>query len=225
MKIGKLTWVILGVVVLAAGFGIIYMMYSKQLQEQDNLKAKAAQNQATLSQLVAEQEKWRTELVRVQELLDRKNTDVSTAAAALVEARSGWLPDAQTIEYEERLFTLADNWKLVVNVVTGGEESSMDNQGVLFGNNTFTVSVTGQPLTVGFTEVSDYEDFLYGRISDILGFIDELTRDSFFSATKIDLVNFTVPQVPSLDELKSAGTAPEQPMANLSITVYTYKGG
>jgi len=225
MKIGKLTWVILGVVVLAAGFGIIYMMYSKQLQEQDNLKAKAAQNQATLSQLVAEQEKWRTELVRVQELLDRKNTDVSTAAAALVEARSGWLPDAQTIEYEERLFTLADNWKLVVNVVTGGEESSMDNQGVLFGNNTFTVSVTGQPLTVGFTEVSDYEDFLYGRISDILGFIDELTRDSFFSATKIDVVNFTVPQVPSLDELKSAGTAPEQPMANLSITVYTYKGG
>jgi hypothetical protein len=224
MKIGKLTWIILGVLVLAIGFGVVYVMYSKQLQEQDVLKAKAIQNQATLSQLVTEQEKWRGELVRVQEQIDRKNTEVTAAAASLGEAKSLWPRDAQSIDYDERLFALAQGWNLVVNVVTAGDDSSLDDQGILFNNNTFTISVTGQPLTAGYSEVSEYEDFLYERVADIIGFLDELTRDSFFATSKIDLVSLTVPSVPDQETLKTSGVDLEQPVANLTVTVYTYTG-
>jgi hypothetical protein len=222
MKISKLTWIILGILVLAIGFGVIYMLYSKQQQEQDSLKAKASANQAILAGLVTEQEKWRIELVRVQEQLDRKNADVTASAASLAQAKTLWPQDAQSIEYGEKLFALADGWQLVVNVVTADEDTVVMNQNIQFTNNTFTITVTGQPLTAGFTDVSEYEDFLYVRISDILGFVDDLTRDSLFSTSKIDLVTLTVPPVPSQDELSSAGTALEQPVASLSVTIFTY---
>ncbi len=224
MKISKVTWIILGIVLLAVGFGIIYTLYSRQIQEQDTLKATVANNQVTLAGIVKEQEKWRSELAAIQEQLVRKNAEVEAARKALIEAKSVWPRNTQSIEYDEKIFALAKGWALEMQVITATDENIINEQGISFINHTFTFTVTGKPLDVGFSDVPDYEKFLYGRVADILGFLSDINKDTFFSTARIDLVSLQVPFVPDQETLVSAGIDVEQPVASITVTVYSYKG-
>lgn len=222
MKISKVTIIILGVVVLAVGFGLLYMMYSKQIQEQDSLKSKVAANQAKLAQLVSEQENWKSQLVALQEQIARKNQEVTTARSSLDAAKAEWPIAAESIEYEERIFALADGWDLVINVVTAGDTAVSNNNGINFSADTFTVTVTGSPLTAGFDEEAKYHEYIYKVTGDILNFLDEMVQNDFFASAKMDVVSLTIPELMTKEDLVNAGTDIEQPVGTLSITVYTY---
>jgi cell division protein FtsB len=229
MKISKITWIILGVVVLGVVFFLLYMMYSKQLQEQDQLKSQISANQASVSRLVAEQQKFQSQLTALKTDIDRKNQAVANANNALAIARSAWTSNnstAESIEYEEKLFSLAEGWDLAVSVTTGTEANIQPVQTVNFVNTTFTVTVTGQPLTSGFDELSEYQSYVYGKVDDIISFLNDINQDSFFRAARIDFVNITVPDMPATeDDLVDTGINVAQPIATVNITIYTYNGG
>ena len=222
MKFSKVTLIILGVVVLAIGFGVLYMLYSKQLQEQDTLKSKAAANQAQLAKLVKEQEKWKSQLAVLQEQISRNNQELDAARQSLTAAKAEWPVSAESIEYEERLFALADGWDLVVNVVSGSDTASSNINGITFQTNTFSISVTGQPLTSGFDEEDKYHEYIYKIVGDILSFMDEMVGNEFFVTARMDAVNVAVPSLLTKEDLVKAGTDLEQPAATFSVTVYTY---
>ncbi len=222
MKISKITLIILGVVILAVGFGVLYMMYNKQLQQQEPLKSKIAANQARLAQLVTEQEKWKTQLAALQEQIAQKNQEVAAAKSSLSLAKAEWPNAAESIEYEEKLFALADGWDLVVNVVTAGDAAASNFNGINFSTHTFTVTVTGQPLAAGFDEEAKYHEYIYKVAGDILNFLDELVQNEFFASAKMDVVSLTVPSLLTKEELVSAGIDIEQPVGTLNVTVYTY---
>jgi hypothetical protein len=222
MKISKVTLIILGVVVLAVGFGVLYMMYSKQVQEQDSLKATIKTNQARLAQLVSEQEKWKSQLTVLQEQIAQKNQEVAAARSSLDTAKTAWPASAESIEYEERIFALADGWDLVVNVVTAGNTATTNINGINFTTNTFTVTVTGSPLAAGFDEEDKYQEYIYKVAGDILSFLDEIVRNDFFASAKMDVVSLTIPSLLTKADLVNTGTEIEQPVGTLSITVYTY---
>jgi hypothetical protein len=222
MKVSKVTLIILGIVVLVIGFGVLYMMYTKQLQEQDTLKAKAAANQSRLTQIIGEQEKWKSQLATLQEQIAQKNQEVAAANAALVAAKSEWPDSAESIEYEERLFALADQWDLVTSVVTGGNPSTRNINGIGFTTTEFTITVTGQPLSSGFDEEDKYQEYVYQIVDDILGFLNELTKDSYFKTANIGSVNLTIPPLLSKEKLVDSGKNLAQPLATFTMTVYTY---
>ena len=225
MKFGKVTLIILGVVVLGVAFGYLYMQYTKQLDEQAQLKAKIATNQATVAKLVAERESVQAQVTKLNEQLDQKKALLAAATASAANMTAGWPKDAESIEYDEQIFNLAAGWDLNINVVQAGEAAAKTVNGIGFMNTKFDVSVTGQPLAVGFTEASEYEDYVYQKVGDILGFIDAMANDKSFASASVDIVNITVPPLLTSEEVVAGGTALPQPAAQLSVTVYTYKGG
>ena len=225
MRLSRVTLIILGVVVLGVAFGYLYMMYSRQLDEQAQLKAKIAANQATVAKLVAERETVQAQLAKLNEQLEQKRASVAPAQAALEAAKSVWPKDAESIEYDEQIFNLASGWKLNINVVQAGEPSAKAVQGIGFLSTAFDVSIMGEPLTSGFEEASDYQDYVYQVVGNILGFIDALASDKSFASASIDIVNITVPPLLSSEEVVAGGTELPQPQARLSVTVYTYRGG
>jgi hypothetical protein len=225
MKISKVTIIILGVLVLAVGFGVLYMMYAKQLQEQDTLKSQQTANQASVARLITEQQKYQAQLVDLQAQLDKKNQDVATAAASLSAAKAGWVADAPTIDYEEKLFALADSWNLAVSVTTGDDAVEQKIESVGFKTTNFTVTLTGLDATSGFDDISKYQDYIYSTVGDMLSYLDALTRDDSFKSAKIEMVSLTIPETPAKEDLVNNGTTLEQPISTFSVNVYTYTGG
>ncbi len=225
MKIGRVTWIILGVVVLGVAFALLYMQYSKQLDEQSQLKANIAANQATVAKLSADRENWQSQLNKLNDQLAQKRAAVAPAQIALDGAKSVWPKDVQSIEYDQEIFNVAGGWNLDVSVVQAQDAKPTTVQGIGFMTTSFALSVTGQPLTSGFADASSYRDYVYQVVGNILGFVDSLANDKIFSTASIGSVSISVPPVPASEQVVASGLNLAQPVANLSVTVYTYTGG
>ena len=222
MRISKITWIILGVVVFAVAAGLLYMMYSRQLDEQDQLKSKLSANQVTLARLVKEREDFQVKLTQVQEQLAQKRADLETAKTSLANAKVVWPDRAESIEYDEKLFDLADGWNLVINVVQAGMTGSQVTQGITFKTNTYSVSVIGTGPDSGFETASEYQDYVYKALDDILGYLTSIVNDDFFSTASIDLVSLSIPPMLSSEEVTDQGTDVSQPVGTINVTVFSY---
>ncbi len=222
MKISRVTWIILGVVVFGAALGVLYMLYAGQTREQDTLKDSLAANQAMLPKLDTERRSWQSQLADLQDQLAERQSELVAANQALAEARTGWPDAAESIEYDETLFRIASGWHLQVESLTAGEKQTRAVQGVTFGTATFTVVVSTPEIKA--TESTEYQDKVYGVINDILSYIDSLAKQKEFATATIDSVSMTVPPAMTREELDSAGAGPA-PTATIVLTIYTYKGG
>jgi type II secretory pathway pseudopilin PulG len=228
MKISKVTIIILGIVIVAAASAYFYMAYLRNLDEQATVKAQMAKDQATLAQLSAERENWQAQLVQVREQLAQKTQGLSAAQAELTSARNAWpAKRAESIEYDETLFELADGWNLAVTVVQAGEPSAVNASGITLATSTFQVALTGMPVTTAFEEAADYQNYVYEVVDNILGFITTLAEDEAFATAKIDVVSMAVPPMLTTEALEGMGpeSPPPQPSATIAITVFTYRGG
>lgn len=225
MRLSKTTLIILGIVIFAAAAGLLYMMYNRQLNEQDQLKSQISVNQATLSKLVTERENFQAQLTKVEEELAQKKKDLDAAILSLDATKAVWPKEAESIEYEEKLFDLADGWNLQIMVVQTGETGSQNAQGVTFSINTYNVSITGIPLTEGLETASEYENYIYEELDNILGFITSTVHDEAFTTASIDLVNLSIPALITSEEVVGQGTSLAKPTGNVTVTVFTYKGG
>jgi cell division protein FtsB len=225
MKLSKTVWIILGVAIFIIGFVVLYMMYSRQVSEQDQLRAKVATNQATFSKLVTERENWQTQLVKLQDELAQRQNALTEANLALSKAETDWPQSAQSIEYDEKLFEMADAWKLDITIVTAAEPADEVVEGITFHTTSFTVDVTGKPLETPFKEAKDYRDYLYDTVDDILAFVHTIANDKNFASAGINLVNMTVPEPLTKEELATKGVEVGKPTATITLTIYTYKGG
>jgi cell division protein FtsB len=225
MKFSKTLLIILAVVVLGVAFGYLYMTNTKQINEQTQLKSKLATNQATLSRLVTERETVQLQLTKLEEQLELRKQSLAAARVLADNVSRSWPRDAQSIEYGEQMFTLARGWNLEVDVVTSGEATGKNVQGIGFTTTSFAVSVTGSAPTSEFTEAADYQSYLYRVVADILGFVDVVALDKSFATAQFDGFSLSVPPVLTQEELVAQGIDVPVPTATFTVTVYTYKGG
>jgi len=223
MKISRVTWIILGVVVFAAAFGVLYMLYAGQTREQDSLRGKISSNQAKLVQLNAERQNWQSQLTALEDQLAQKQSELVAANQALAEARTGWPEAAESIEYDETLFKIADGWHLQIDSLVAGEKQSRVVQGITFGTTTFSVTISGPEIKA--TESIEYQDKVYGVVNDILSYIDSLAKQKEFATATINGVSMTVPPAMTREELDAAGGVGPAPTVTITLTIYTYKGG
>jgi hypothetical protein len=224
MRLSKTTLIILAVVVFVAAAGILYMMYSRQLSEQENLKSQISTNQATLTKLVMERENVQAQLTKVEEQLVQKKKDLDVAILSLNTTKAGWPKEAESIEYDKKLFELAKGWDLQIMVVQTGETGSQNAQGVTFRTNTYNVSINSVRTTEEIETASGYEEYLYEEVGNILGFITSTVNDEYFATASIDLVNLSIPALLTDDDYV-AGEIYPSPTSNITVTVFTYKGG
>jgi hypothetical protein len=225
MRLSKTVWIILGVVVFVIGAVYLYMMYARQLDEQEQWKSKLATNQATLPRLVAERENWQSQLDKLQNEIAQRQAALTEANLALSQAKEGWPESAESIEYDEKLFEIADAWKLDITVVTAAEPKEVRVEGITFTVASFNVEVKGRPPETTPEEEDDYRDYIYKAVGDILHFIDTVVNDKDFASASIELVTMQVPQPLTKEQLAEEGLEVEKPTAQIKLIIYTYKGG
>jgi cell division protein FtsB len=227
MRLSKTVWIILGVVVFVIGAVYLYMMYARQGDEQEQLKAKLATNQATLPKLVAERESWQSQLANLQSELAARQAALAEANLALSQATEGWPQSAESIEYDERLFEIADAWNLDITVVTAVGPKDTQIEGITLTVASFTVEIKGKTPETTPTEEADYRDYLYSAVGDILHFIDTIVNDKAFASASIQLVTMQIPEPLTKEALAGKERLEEGdiPKAQINLIIYTYKGG
>ena len=233
MRLSKTVWIVLGVAIFIIGFVVLYMMYSRQGDEQEQLKSKIAANHAALVGLIKERESWQSQLLNLQDELAQRQNALTEANLALSQAKTGWPTAAESIEYDEKLFEMADAWNLDITIATAVEPAEETVEDVTFVTATFTVQVTGKPREADELSETDleYREYLYygkddkpGVVGNILHFINAIVRDKYFASAGINLVNMTVPEPLTQEDIdKDAEQA--SPTAQITLTIYTYKGG
>ena len=226
MKLSKTIWIVLGVAIFIIGFVVLYMSYSRQVSEQDQLRREVATNQATFSKLVTERESWESQLVKLQDELTQRQNALTEANLALSQAKTGWPDKAESIEYDEKLFEMADACNLDITIVTADEPAEEEVEDITFVTATFTVTITGKPREAGKLSKTDveYREYLYKTVDDILAFVHTIVKDKNFASAGINLVNMTVPE-PLTKEDIAANAEQKSPTAQITLTIYTYKGG
>jgi len=100
----------------------------------------------------------------------------------------------ESIEYDERLFSIADSWGLVVSSLTASEPGQESAQDITFSVTNFAINVKGQ-------------------VDDILGFVNTISIDPNFASTTIRTVNLSVPG--DIDVIENAS-------ASITLTIYGY---
>jgi hypothetical protein len=223
MKLSKTVWIILGVAIFIIGFVVLYMMYSRQGDEQEQLKSNIAANQAALVGLIKERESWQSQLLNLQDELAQRQDALTEANLALSQAAAGWPTSAESIEYDEKLFAMADAWNLEITMVTAVEPTEIKVEGITFTVSSFNVEVKGKPRDELSRTAAEYREYLYKTVDDILAFVHTIVNDKDFASAGIELVSMQVP-LPLTQEEIDQDTEQASPTAQINLNIYTYKG-
>jgi hypothetical protein len=223
MKLSKTVWIILGVAIFIIGFVVLYMMYSRQGDEQEQLKSKIAANQAALVGLIKERESWQSQLLNLQDEVAQRQDALTEANLALSQAGTGWPTSAESIEYDEKLFAMADAWNLEITMVTAVEPTEIKVEGITFTVSSFNVEVKGKPRDELSRTYAEYREYLYKTVDDILAFVNTIVNDKDFASAGIELVSMQVP-LPLTQEEIDQDAEQASPTAQINLNIYTYKG-
>ena len=208
IRLSRTAWLMLGIGIFVIASGSLYALYSQQESEQRQLNDSIGAAQATLPGIVSEKEDWESQLTQLQGRLAEVESELAQAESLLDKTRANCLRPVESIEYDERLFKLAGDWKLDIIRLTASEPSSIEVEGINFLVTSFTVDVKGE-------------------VVDILEFITRLTMDESFNTTGVELVNIQVPE-PLTEQEKAGKTQAEIdkaliPSATIKLIIYGYQ--
>lgn len=200
MRLSKTAWLILGAGIFIIAFATLYMVYSRRSGEQEQLNSSLAVAQGALPQLISEREDLESQLTQWESQLTE-----ATSSLAKIEAR---FPESvQSIEYDERLFELADDCDLEITSLTASEPSSKK------------VKVEAEDIKV--------EDITYattsfrvevrGEVDDILDFINAIATGEHFITATVESVDMDIPE-------PEEGEEAEKPTATIELVIYGYEG-
>ena len=134
MKPSKKVWLIIGIAIFAIVLAVLFLFYSREAGEREQLEKSLEDAQFLLPQLTAQKEDLEDQLAQAQSLLDR--------------SRAEFPESVECIEYGEDLFEIADDCDLKLTTLRPSKPTSSAPYTV----SSFAVSVKG--------EVSDILDFV-----------------------------------------------------------------
>ncbi|MFC2062390.1 hypothetical protein ACFLS8_00350 [Chloroflexota bacterium] len=213
MKFGKTAWITLTAGVLIIAVAAVYMLYLQEKREQTQISDTLTSTQNTATVLAAERASLESALADLQDRHDQ-------AIAQLVAAKAKFPDGTESIEVDELLFRLADDWGLAVRMLTAtepriesvkiediGEEIELDD--IIYLTTDFTAEVKGE-------------------VADILNLINAIVSHDDFITAGITMVDLQIP-IQLTDEEKEGLTdeeIAEEEMASviIDITIYAYEG-
>ncbi len=188
MKLSKIAWWILGVGVFIIASVVLLMLHTGQSSDTEQLKDNLAVTENLLTNLTADRENLNSQLTQLYNQLDE-------AEAAYLQSKANFPKAVMSIEYDEELFFIADDYDLEVMSLTASEPHEKEIEDTTYYNTIFEVEVRGEVL-------------------NILLFINNVATGGYFNSATVELVSMEVPE-PDVDE---------QPSAVIKIIVYSYEG-
>ena len=201
MKLSRTAGLILGIGVFAIAFVSLYMVYLQQGREQQRLDDSLSLAQATLPTLVSERDDLESQLTQSE-------SELAQAQSFLHEAKAKFDESVESIEYDEKLFDIADDCDLEITKLTASEPS--DEEVELTGSEASDEEV--ESVTYSITSFTVEVE---GTVAHILDFINTIATDEYFINATIELVKMEVPE---------PGEGKEKPSATIDLIIYGYKG-
>lgn len=193
-RLSKTAWIVLGAGIFIIGFVALYMLYSQQNSEKQRIENDLTLAQAETIATATEKRNAENELTKAEGTLAQLESDLDQAILQLNSSKIGFPNSVESIEYDERLFSIADSWGLVVSSLTASEPGQESVDDITFSVTNFAINVKGQ-------------------VDDILGFVNTLSIDPNFVSTTIRTVNLRVPG--DIDVIENAS-------ASIALTIYGY---
>jgi len=209
MKLSRTAWLILVIGVLVIALGSLYMPYSRQVSEQQELEASLAAAQARWPQVISARQAAEAELTQWQDKL-------AEATSLLAKSEAKFPESAESIKYDELLFDIADVCDLEVMSLTASEPSDKKVEDVTYIVTSFDLEVEAAGSPPG--TVAKFETYIDETVANILDFINTIATGEDFTTATVELVNIDIP------EPMTEGEEAEKPTATIKITIYSYKG-
>lgn len=214
MRLSRTAWLILVIGVFVIAFAGLYMIYLREQQAQEPLNEALAVAQTVLPKLTTEATNLENALTEMEDRLAQAKSHLQTAKAIFPTRR------VESIEVDEVLFGIADNWDIKITNLTATEP----------GDQIVPVEVEIEDIEVediDFT-VTTFTVQVKGAVADILDFIHTIVNHQDFDSATVELVNIVVPEPLTLTE-KEGKTEEEIeeaeiPSATLTLTIYNYQG-
>jgi len=190
------------------------MIYAREQRAQEPLEQALSIAQDALPKLTTERTNLENTLTEMEDRVDRATLQLETARASFPTTRT------ESIEVDERLFEIADDWGLNVTSLTATEPG---DKSVPVEVETEDIKVEG----VDFT-ITTFTIEVEGAVVDILDFIHSVATHDDFNAATIEVITLAVPE-PLTDEEKEDLTdeeieEAEMPSSTLTLTIYNYQG-
>ena len=216
MKLSRTAWLVLIIGIFVIAVGSLYWLYMQDGREQEQLSQTLSVTQTTLPKLASERTNLEGTLTDLEDRL-------AQAISQLRVSKAVFPASVQSIEIDEMLFGIADNWSLEITNLTATEP------------NDTPVSPEIEDIEAEDIEVEDvnyqltsFTVEMKGQVSDILGFFDSVVNQRDFTTAAVELVTIVVPEPVSETE-RALLTADEiedreTPTATINIVIYAYKG-
>jgi ABC-type transporter Mla subunit MlaD len=188
MKLSKTALWILGIGFFIITSAVLLMLHAGQSGDVEQLEDNLAVTQTVLTTLTSERED-------LDSLLTQLNNQLDEAEAAYSQSQANFPEAVMSIEHDEELFLIADDYNLEVMSLTASEPRENKVEGIPFDNTVFEMEVRGE-------------------VSNILSFINNVTTGGYFDSATVELVNMKVPEP---DE-------EGQPSAVIKLIIYSYEG-
>ena len=188
MKLSKTALWILGIGFFIITSAVLVMLHAGQSGDVEQLEDNLAVTQTVLTTLTSEREELNSQLLQLENQLDE-------AEAAYSQSQANFPQAVMSIEHDEELFLIADDYNLEVMSLTASEPRENKVEGIPFDNTIFEMEVRGE-------------------VSNILSFINNVTTGGYFDSATVELVNMEVPE-PDEDET---------PTAVIKLIIYSYEG-
>jgi len=213
MKLGKTAWIILVTGIFVIASASLYWLYLQEEPKQEELNAQLSAVQAQLPNLAEQRASLESTLTELEDNLAQATSQLKTAKAAFPAL-------VESIEVDELLFGIADDWGLKITSLTASEPSDLEVE----------VEVEMEDIEVEDVTylVTSFAMDVKGEVTDILNFIHTIVNHRDFDTATVELVNIVVPE-PISEEEKEGLTEEEieekeMPSATIKLVIYSYKG-
>jgi len=216
MKLSKTAWIILVTGIFIIAIGSLYWLYLQEGPKQEELNAQLSAVQAQLPNLAEQRASLESTLTELEDNLAQATSQLKTAKAAF--------PDlVESIEVDELLFGIANDWGLEITSLTASEPRD------------YRVKVEMEAEDIEVEDVTylvtSFTIDVKGEVTDILNFIHTIVNHRDFDTATVELVNIVVPE-PLTEAEKEELTEeeieeaeePEMPSATIKLVIYSYKG-
>jgi hypothetical protein len=211
MKFSKTAVLILIVGIILIACGSLYWLYLQEQGKQQELNEVLSKTQSVVPGLASERTKLEGTLTELEDKLAQAQSELKTAETIFPN-------DVESIEVDELLFKLANDWDLEIANLIATEPA--DNEVRPETEDTKVEGVTYM--------VTNFTVEVKGDVGDILDYINTIVNNKDFHTATVEFVDILIPE--PLTEKDKEGLTDEEiakeemPSATINLIIYTYEG-
>ena len=200
MRLSKTAWLILGIGIFVIALGSLYWVYLGQRNEQRQLNDSLSAKEADLSRFVSERANGESQLTQSESELTQLESELTQATSLLNSTEASFPELVESIEYDEELFKIADDYNVKIISLTASEPTDEVGENITYPVTYFTVVIRGQTAAM-------------------LNFINAITTDEYFTTATVETVDMI-----ELDAVRITEEIEEPSLAIIKLAIYGYKG-